>query len=202
MPIFTPYHRFYYSGGFTVLPPPAARFNPASGNLMLQFTPSSISNISQPGIHPDTADISVGPQQLATCFSFNFTQVSLGCDSREGACSFTFHGFKYDQLTSKIIEVASQTVNIPACFNAENCALTPITVSGFHDLTSITVKAEVNGKPTIWWADDFTFGWFENNCESSMCRSKVPDGITKPNWSVTGRQAVSKFMNLIGVRRW
>lgn len=202
MPIFTPYHRFYYSGGFTVLPPPAARFNPASGNLMLQFTPSSISNTSQPGTLPDTADISVGPQQLVTCFLFNFTQVSLGCDSREGACSFTFHGFKYDRFTSRTVEVASQTVSVPACLNEDNCALTPITVSGFHGLTSITIKAEVNGKPTIWWADDFAFGWFENNCESGLCRSKVPNGITKPNWSVTGRQAASKLMDLIGVPRW
>ncbi|KAI1117712.1 hypothetical protein F5Y14DRAFT_439019 [Nemania sp. NC0429] len=202
MPIFTPYHRFYYSGGFTVLPPPAARFKPASGNLMLQFTPSSISNTSQPGILPDTAEVSVGPQQLATCFSFNFTQVSLGCDSREGACSFTFHGLRYDHSTSTTVHVVSQTVSVAACPNAENCALTPITISGFNGLTSITIKAEANQKPTIWWADDFTFGWFENNCESSMCRSKVPNGITKPTWSVTGRQAALKLMALVGVRRW
>lgn len=167
---------------------------------MLQFTPSSISNISQPGILPDTADISVGPQQLATCFSFNFTQVSLGCDSADGACSFAFHGFKYDQFTSAIVEVASQTVSVPACLNAEHCVLTPITLSGFHGLTSITIKAEANGKPTVWWADDFTYGWFENDCESSMCRSKVPNGITKPKWS--DRQAASKLMALIGIRRW
>lgn len=200
MPIFTPYHRFYYSGGFTVLPPPTARFKPTSGNLMLQFTPSSISNTSLSGIPPDTADISVGPQSFANCFSFNFTQVSLGCDLKEASCSFTFTGFKYDQLKAATIEVVSQTISVPACQNAENCALTPISVSGFNGLTSITVKAEVNGKPTIWWADDFAFGWFENSCESGICRSKVPNGITRPSWAVTGRQAVSKLMGLIGAR--
>ncbi|KAI3338009.1 hypothetical protein F4824DRAFT_488906 [Ustulina deusta] len=201
MPIFTPYHRFYYSGGFTVLPPPAARFKPSSGNLMLQFTPSSISNTSQTGIPPDTADISVGPQQLATCFSFNFTRVSLGCDSKEVPCSFTFTGFKYDQLKQVAVEVTSQTVSVPVCEEAMNCTLTPITVVGFNDITSVTVKAQVDGKPAIWWADDFTFGWFEDSCESGICRSRVPNGITKPDWSVTGRRAAVKLMSLVGIWR-
>ncbi|KAI1751037.1 hypothetical protein F4782DRAFT_541138 [Xylaria castorea] len=202
MSIFTPYHRFHYSGGFTVLPPLASRFKPSSGNLMLQFTPSSISNTSQEGISDDTADISVGPQKLATCFSFNFTRVNLGCDSKESPCSFTFTGFKYDRFKRAAIDIASQTVSIPACPKANNCELTPVTVSGLNDVTSITVKAEVEGRPAIWWADDFTFGWFENTCESGMCRSEVPSGITKPSWTISGRQAAWKLMGLIGVRGW
>ncbi|GAW17230.1 hypothetical protein ANO14919_066840 [Xylariales sp. No.14919] len=201
MPIFTPYHRFYYSGGFTVLPPPAARFKPSSGNLMLQFTPSSISNTSEPGVPPDTADISVGPQQLATCFSFNFTSVSLGCDSVV-PCSFKFTGFRYDRFRKGPVEVTSQVASVPACTETENCALTPIAFSGFNELTSVTIKAQTNGKPTAWWADDFAFGWFDNSCEAGMCRSMIPNGITKPSWSVTGRQAASKLLGLMGVRRW
>ncbi|KAI0104288.1 hypothetical protein GGR51DRAFT_549535 [Nemania sp. FL0031] len=202
MPIFIPYHRFYYSGGFTVLPPPAARFKPASGNLMLQFTPSSISNTSQSEVPPDTADISVGPQRLASCFLFNFTQVSLGCDSKESPCSFTFTGLKYDRFKARSVQVASQTISVPACPETADCTLVPISVSGFNGLTSITVKAEVDGKPIIWWADDFVFGWFENTCESGLCRSRVPNGIMRPNWAVTGRQAAAKLMGLIGVRGW
>ncbi|KAI0424101.1 hypothetical protein F5Y09DRAFT_336046 [Xylaria sp. FL1042] len=201
MPIFTPYHRFYYSGGFAVLPPPTARFKPSSGNLMLQFTPSSISNTTQPGIPPDTADIGVGPQQFATCFSFNFTRVSLGCDSKEAPCSFTFTGSKYDQSKQAVVEVTSQTVTIPACPETTNCVLTPVTVSSFNDITSVTIKAQVDEKPSIWWADDFVFGWFENTCESGICRSLVPNSITKLNWSVTGRRAVSKLINLVGIWR-
>ncbi|KAJ8125170.1 hypothetical protein O1611_g8470 [Lasiodiplodia mahajangana] len=202
MPILIPYHRFYYSGGFTVLPPPAARFKPASGNLMLQFTPPSISNNSQAGMPPDTADISVEPQRLASCFSFNFTRVSLGCDSKQKSCSFTFTGLKYDRSKAASVEVASQTFIIPACPEAKNCMLTPISVSGFNGLTSINIKAELDGNPIIWWADDFAFGWFENTCESGLCRSGVPSGITRPNWGVTGRRAVAKLMDLIGVRGW
>lgn len=202
MSMFTPYHSFYYTGGFTVLPPPIARFKPSSGNLIVQFTPSSISNTYQEGVPDDTAEISVGPQKLATCFSFNFTTVNLGCDSKESPCSFTFTGFRYDRFKRATVDIISQTVSIPACPMADNCVLIPITVSGFNDLTSITVKAEAMGKPTIWWADDFAFGWFKDNCESGVCRSRVSSGITKPSWTVSGRQVASKLMSLVGVRGW
>ncbi|KAI1170273.1 hypothetical protein F4777DRAFT_592069 [Nemania sp. FL0916] len=200
MPMSAPYHRFYYSGGFTVLPPPAGRFKPASDNLMLQFTPSSISNVSQSGIPPDTADISVGPQKHTSCFSFNFTQVSLGCDSKDASCSFTFTGFKYDRFKTQTTVVATQIASVPPCLEATGCALTPIHVSNFNDITSITIKADVNGGPTIWWADDFAFGWFDSTCESEACRSRVPNGSTSPSWAAVSRQAASKLMTWIGVR--
>ncbi|KAJ2972962.1 hypothetical protein NUW58_g9063 [Xylaria curta] len=203
VPIFSPYHRFYYSGGFTVLrTTPKSRFKPSSGSLMLQFTPSSISNTSEQGIPPDTADIGIGPQKLTSCFSFNFTRIGIGCDSDGTPCSFAFTGFKYDRFKQTAVTVASQNLSIPACLATENCVLTPITVSGFDDLTSITIKAEVNGRPTIWWADDLAFGWFKGTCESAICRSSVPDGIGKPGWTVTGRRAASRVMKLLGARGW
>ena len=201
MPIFTPYHRFYYSGGFTILSPRATRFKPSSGDSMVQFTPSSISNTAQPGVAPDMADISVGPQQLRDCFSFNFTKVDLGCDSKEAPCLFTFNGFKYDRLKQTVTKVTSQTSSVPACLEAMNCSLTPVSFSGFDDITSITVEAQADGEPVIWWADDFTFGWFEDSCESRVCRSTVPNSITKPSWSVTGRRAAMKIMSLVGIWR-
>lgn len=200
MSLFTPYRRFYYSGGFTVISAPEAPFTPSSGNLMLQFTPSSISNASKSVLHPDTADISVGPQKLSNCFSFNFTKVSLGCDSRVVACSFTVAGFAYDRVKLQTVEVTSHTFSVPACKRMEKCTLATINVSGFDNLTSITIKEEVNGKPTIWWADDFTFSWFDNTCESGICRSKVPVSISGSSWVVTGRQAASRLMGLLRVR--
>lgn len=200
MSLFTPYRRFYYSGGLTVISAPEALFRPSSGNLMLQFTPSSISNASKSVLPLDTADISVGPQKLSNCFSFNFTEVSLGCDSRVVPCSFTLGGFAYDRVKLQTVEVTSHTFSVPACTGMEKCKLATINVSGFDDLTSVTIKAEVNGKPTIWWADDFTFNWFDNTCESGICRSRVPVGITESSWVVTGRQAASKLTGLLRVR--
>jgi hypothetical protein len=169
---------------------------------MIQYIPSSISNISVTSGYPDTAEIGVGPQMFATCFSFNFTGVSFGCDSNEAPCSVTFVGYKYDRYQTETRWVAQQTVSIPACTDAANCSLTPITVSNFTDLTSITVEAEVNGHATIWWADDLAFGWFDNTCDAGLCRTNVPDGIMKSDWTIRPRQAASKLISLIGFRGW
>lgn len=198
----TPYRRFYYSGGFTVTSAPEALFRPSSGNLMLQFTPSSMSNASKSVLPLDTADISVGPQKLSNCFSFNFTKVSLGCDSRAAPCSFTLAGFAYDRVKLQTVEVISHIFSVPACTGMEKCNLATIKVSGFDNLTSITIKAEVNGKSTVWWADDFNFNWFDDTCESGICRSRVPIHSIESSWAVMGRQTASKLMGLLGVRGW
>ncbi|KAI0409307.1 hypothetical protein F4802DRAFT_244052 [Xylaria palmicola] len=169
---------------------------------MLQFTPSSISNTSQPGVLTDTADISVGHQSHTTCFSFNFTSVNFGCDSKETPCSVTFTGFQFDHVKRRKVEVISKTVSIPACPRSEKCALTPLAVSGFDGVTSITVQAETDGKPTTWWADDFAFGWFQDTCEYGLCRSRVLNGNAKPGWAVVSKRAASKLMSFIGVHGW
>ncbi|KAI1435823.1 hypothetical protein GGR50DRAFT_686768 [Xylaria sp. CBS 124048] len=175
---YSPVHHFYFAGGFAVVPPVLDTFKPSSGDLMLQFTPSSISNTTEDGISPDTAKIDVGAQMFTTCFSFNFTGVNLGCDSKLLPCSFSLTGFKYDP-SAGLLERASQTFTIPAYPSNGNSALTPVTIFNFTDLTTITLKAEADGKPTIWYADDFTFGWFDNTCDAGLCRSRLPDGIQR-----------------------
>ncbi|KAI1370988.1 hypothetical protein F4677DRAFT_323351 [Hypoxylon crocopeplum] len=106
MPLFSPYHRFYFSEGFDVLPPPPAPFDPSSGSLMVQFTPSSILNQSVPGVPSDAAEISVGPQTSSACFPFNFKGFSLGCDSNGSPCDFNFTGLRFDHESQEEREVA------------------------------------------------------------------------------------------------
>lgn len=158
---------------------------------MLQFTPSSISNISDPDVPLDTAKISVGPHSSSTCFAFNFYGFSLGCESKDSTCSFNFTGLRYDQLSEKEKEVAWSTVDIPACSTADHCKLVPVAFKGFEQLTSVLITLEVDGQARLWWADDLALGWSDNQCEKAVCRSKVSNSI-KRNEASGSRKATSR----------
>ncbi|KAI1487410.1 hypothetical protein F5X96DRAFT_681247 [Biscogniauxia mediterranea] len=177
--MYSPYHRFWFSPGFDRLPPPPDPFKPSSGNLMLQFTPATISNITEPGVPLDAAKISLGPQRVSSCLPFNFYGISLGCDSRSSPCVFNFTGLKYDDQSQKETAVVSQVVEISACQTMENCELFPVAVYGFEDLTSVLITLKVNGEDKKWWADDVALGWFDNNCKQAVCRSKVRNTTRK-----------------------
>ncbi|KAI1411531.1 hypothetical protein F5Y13DRAFT_165186 [Hypoxylon sp. FL1857] len=179
MPLFSPYHRFYFSSGFDVLPPPRAPFDPSSGNLMIQFTPSSITNTSDPDVPSDTATISVGPQTSSPCFPFNFNGFSLGCNSTSSPCVFNFTGLRFDQESQREKEVAWLTLNVPACPSMNHCKLVPVTFTGFDRLTSVQISLKVDDEAKRWWADDLSLGWSDNQCDTAVCRSKVRDSIGK-----------------------
>ncbi|KAG4222338.1 hypothetical protein PC116_g29187 [Phytophthora cactorum] len=195
MPMLSPHHRFYFSQGFSVLPSPPTPFVPSSGNLMLQFTPSSISNLSDPSVPRDTARISVGPQASSACFSFNLNGFSLGCDSKDFPCAFNFTGLRFDQQSQQEKEVAWLTVDISACPAADNCELVPVVFKGFDNLTSVQVALKVGEKAKIWWADDLALGWSDNQCEKAICRSKVRDSVRKRDGFTGGRKPRSRLLD-------
>ncbi|KAI1498444.1 hypothetical protein F5X99DRAFT_393560 [Biscogniauxia marginata] len=182
--MFSPYHRFWFSPGFDRLPPPPDPFNPSSGKLMLQFTPASISNITEPEVPLDAAKISVGPRRGSPCFPFNFYGISLGCDSKAAPCVFNFTGLRYDYQSKQETATVSQTASVFACLTTENCKLSPIVVSGFEDLTSVLITSKVDGEDKTWWADDLTLGWFDNSCKQAVCRSKVRNTTRKRDLAI------------------
>ncbi|KAI2627550.1 hypothetical protein GGR54DRAFT_419230 [Hypoxylon sp. NC1633] len=192
MPMFSPYHRFYFSQGFDVLPPPPAPFDPSSGNLMLQFTPSSITNVSEPDVPADAAVISVGPQASSTCFPFNFNGFSLGCDSKGSPCDFNITGLQFDHDSQKEREVSWLTVSVPACPSMDHCKLVPVKFRGFEQLTSVQITLTVDDEAKTWWADDLALGWSDNRCEKAVCRSKVRDSVRKRDGASNTRKATSR----------
>ncbi|KAI1458558.1 hypothetical protein F4805DRAFT_117741 [Annulohypoxylon moriforme] len=189
MPLFSPYHRFYFSPGFAVLPPPPAPYDPSSGKLMIQFTPPSLSNLSDPDA---AAQISVGPQTSSDCFPFNFNGFSLGCNSTDSLCSFNFTGMRFDPEIQQEKEVVWLTVEVPACPSMSHCKLVPIEFTGFERLTSILINLKVDGKPKTWWADDLALGWSDNQCEKAVCRSKVRDSVRKRDGTSNIRRVISR----------
>ncbi|KAI4861472.1 hypothetical protein F4820DRAFT_65929 [Hypoxylon rubiginosum] len=195
MPLFSPYHRFYFSQGFSVLPPPPAPYDPSSGNLMLQFTPGSLLNQSEQGTAPDSATISVGPQTSSACFPFNLYSFSVGCDSRDKPCVFNFTGLRFDERSQQETEVVWETAEVEACPKSSHCKLVPVELVDFEKLTSFQVTLNVNDKPRMWWADDLSLGWSDNQCEKAVCRSKVRDSVSKREDVPGGRKVISRALD-------
>ncbi|KAI0150780.1 hypothetical protein GGR57DRAFT_471578 [Xylariaceae sp. FL1272] len=196
-PISTPYHRFWYSEGFDVVSA-SDLYSPSSGNQMIRFTPPSNSNNSESDLVSNTASIDVGPQRFGHCFAFDFHGVSLGCDSTDAPCAFTFTGLSFNPITHVQTEVVSMNVNIPACSQTGECALTPVNVSNFNGVTAVHVTLKVNDEDETWWADDLVFGWSDDDCDIGACRALIPNTVTKETWSV--RQVAGKLATLLGFR--
>jgi hypothetical protein len=177
MPMFSPYHRFSFSDGFNVVPPPEGQFVPSSGKLMLQFVPPSLSSAPTTGESTETATIGIGAQESLSCFTFNFYGSNLGCESQGPDCVFTFTGQRPDHLAKKDDAVASQTVNVPACSQKNGCQLYPVSVTGFEGLASVSIAAKVGDEDRTWWTDDIELGWYDTSCQMAVCRSQVRDTI-------------------------
>ncbi|KAF7876673.1 hypothetical protein EAF04_001758 [Stromatinia cepivora] len=180
-PLFNPYHQFLFSDGFTVVPPPKRLpFLPSSSPFLLEFIPNFDANSSNKETGPNAADlgfsgqIGSGDQGFTGCFNFNLYGASLGCDSRDAACDFTFTGYSYDVALKNTSQVAQQVVNVPACPELSNCFLTSVHLdSSFRDLTYFFMNVTVAGKPKLWWMDDLRLGWFDNSCTTGVCRQKT-----------------------------
>jgi hypothetical protein len=177
MPVFSPYHQFVFSNGFTVVPPPKAPYLPSSKPLLTEFIPNFNINVTDPQAGPNTkesgysGDIGNGDHGLTGCFGFNFYGAVLGCDSLGPDCVFTFTGFRYDRDTTETSPVAQHVYSIPACSALQECILSSVTFTNeFTNLDFIRINVTVASQPKIWWMDDLQLGWYNNSCSVGMCR--------------------------------
>ncbi|KAK4223089.1 hypothetical protein QBC38DRAFT_373861 [Podospora fimiseda] len=164
-PVPFPYHRFFFSPGFAVVPPPAAKYSPSSGNQLVQYDPS----VSQ------TAIIGLAKLRSSPCFRFSFLGISLGCNSTTVPCNFNITGLNWDG-TSEVVE-SHHEFDIAPCRKTSGCTLSHQILNSaaalpFGNLTSITINHE-----GTWWADDLQIAWTENDCDSAACRAAVPNTI-------------------------
>ncbi|KAF4850561.1 hypothetical protein CGCSCA4_v004001 [Colletotrichum siamense] len=186
-PVYNPYHRFWFSKGFLVGPPPSDPYLPSSGGRLVEFVPPMLSNSNTSGFSGDTAQIGMGKTASSPCFQFDFYSMNLGCDSRIAGqlCEFTFTGYQWNATQSNETEFASQTAWVPSCPAMKECPLTVFKATGFSGLSSITVTLRVDGQPRTWWADDLLVGWSKNDCESAACRQQTGvDAVTIDNGPV------------------
>ncbi|ELQ40326.1 hypothetical protein M0657_002950 [Pyricularia oryzae] len=171
MPLFVPYHRLYFSDGFSIVPPPNQTHNPSSGNNMTMWSPpnSSITAVGQIGF---------GPLSDNSCFRFNPLSFDLGCNTTEKYCSFNISGLRYDGILGQEQQVSQFEVSFPSCSanNFTNCSLTTVNLSRYNltDLTSITFD-NIGNSSRVWFGDDFEFAWTNDTCEAGRCRALVPN---------------------------
>ncbi|KAM3448237.1 hypothetical protein MY3296_007976 [Beauveria thailandica] len=180
-PLLNPAGDLWFSEGFLVAPPsspPSDAYLASSGNQLLQFMPPALVPDSPFDGAGDTAEIGVGPNEISSCFRFNFYGANLGCAAEgvEQWCEFEFSAYTYNEtLGSETSLNWSETKRIPACPNFPQgpCPLFPVQLDGYNNLTSILVTVRVGLELRAWWGDDFHVGWTENTCEAVSCRSSA-----------------------------
>lgn len=177
----SPYHRFWFSGAFTIVPPTAAPFQPSSGKMMAMFAPSSTSST-------EAAHVGFGPLTANPCFRFDFQGLRIGCEGTEERCKVMVTGIRHDG--SGDVAAGSASLEVAPCSKADSCSLSTLFIGGyggthFTNLTAINITAEVNGEARRFWTDDISMTWTNNSCDASLCRSKVRNSITDKRSSLS-----------------
>lgn len=176
-PVFSPYHKFDFSDGFVVVPPPTDPYLPSSPALLAEFMPNFNLTTSNPTSGPNSAqygwsgDIGNADHGATGCFGFNVYGASLGCASTGPDCVFSFTGYKYSNTVGPATPITSSTARIRACPAQKDCQLSPINLDPtFRGLDTIRINVTVAGQPKMWWMDDLRMGWTNNSCSAGLCR--------------------------------
>jgi hypothetical protein len=168
MPLFSPYHKFYFSGGFAIVPPPTDPYLPSSGRLLVEFLATPLSDLGTTGA------IGNGRNELSGCFNFNALSLNVGCDSKGPDCDWYFSGYQYNLTSGSFNQITSQNISTAACPDLTDCSLIPVTLDySFQNMTEIRIYLTVAGEDKIWWMDDLKLEWFYKGCDAQLCRSKV-----------------------------
>ncbi|KAJ3492617.1 hypothetical protein NLG97_g5269 [Lecanicillium saksenae] len=180
-PLLNPAGDLWFSEGFLVAPPsspPTDAYIPSSGSQLVEFLPPAlVPDVPFEG-SGDTAEISVGPNEISPCFRFNFYGASLGCAAEgvEQWCEFEFSAYTYNEALGSEASLSwSETKRVPACPNFPHgpCPLTPVQLDGYNNVASILVTVRVGLELRAWWGDDFQIGWTDNTCEATTCRDNA-----------------------------
>ena len=176
-PLFNPSNDLWFSEGFLIAPPSSQSrqaYFASSGGQLVEFVPASLTpNSMEEG--SDVAEIGVGPNASKDCYRFNLFGASLGCAAQgaEDWCEFEISAYRWNPASSREESIAwSETKRVPACasFPDGACALTPVTLDGYTNITGVLITLRVGLDLRAWWGDDFRYGWTDNSCEAAACR--------------------------------
>lgn len=146
----------------------------SSGGQLVEFVPSSLTPVSGEDVS-DVAEIGVGPNSSKECYRFDLFGASLGCaaTAAEEWCEFEVSAYRWNPETSHEESIEwSETKRVPACTDFPNgsCALTPVDLDGYTNITGVLITLRVGLDLRAWWGDDFRYGWSDNSCEAAACR--------------------------------
>ncbi|KAL8775118.1 MAG: hypothetical protein Q9209_000597 [Squamulea sp. 1 TL-2023] len=171
-PIFNPYRKLYFNGGFGYVPPPEDPFAPISPPQLAVYnyhTDSSTSQSVDAGLELH-GELGAGPRFSKSAYWIDAYSAWIGCaNSGPTDCRIDLIG--YDAFNTPI---AMQTLLQPPCPGLVDCKLAQITFSNqFRDLAGLQILAYVNKTPITFYMDDLSLGWSNNTCEAQIERSSA-----------------------------
>lgn len=170
-PIFNPYRKLYFSGGYGYVPPPSDPYPPISPPQLavFNFYGNVSSNSPNAGLELD-GEIGAGPRASESAYWIDAYSAWLGC-ANAGPLDCQIAILGYDAFNTRI---TSQTVRQPPCPGLQKCTLTQINFTDqFRELAGIQFEAFVDKKPVSFYMDDLSLGWSNNSCAAQTERSSA-----------------------------
>ncbi|KAI4225107.1 MAG: hypothetical protein L6R36_004164 [Xanthoria steineri] len=167
-PIFNPYHKLYFNGGFGYVPPPDDPFAPISPPQLAVYNYHTDSSISQ---SPDAGlelrgELGAGPRFHESAYWIDAYSAWIGC-ANGGPTDCRIDLIGYDAFN---LSIAAQTVQQRPC--TTNCSLAQITFSNhFRGLAGLQILAYVDETQVTFYMDDLSLGWSNNTCAAQLERS-------------------------------
>ncbi|KAL8669170.1 MAG: hypothetical protein Q9168_006232 [Polycauliona sp. 1 TL-2023] len=172
-PIFNPYRKLYFNGGFGYAPPPDDPFSPISPPQLAVYNYSSDPSTS-PSINAGLqlhGELGAGPRVQDDAYWINAYSAWIGCvNGGPTECRVELVGL--DAFGSTI---ATQTVLLSPCVGLVNCTLDRVLFSlDFRKMAGLQILAYVYDTPVTFYMDDLSLGWSNNTCAAQLERSSSP----------------------------
>ncbi|KAI4120683.1 MAG: hypothetical protein LQ338_006835 [Usnochroma carphineum] len=169
-PIFNPYRKLFFNGGYGYVPPPSDPYAPVSPPQLAVYNYHNDS-VSQTSVDAGLelhGEIGAGPRINESAYWIDAYSTWIGCaNAGPSECTIDFIG--YDRFNA---EIATQTLSQPPCPSLTNCKLAQVKFSDqFRDLAGLQILAYVNKTPVTFYMDDLSLGWSNNTCAAQLERS-------------------------------
>ncbi|KAK2857275.1 hypothetical protein FQN49_004861 [Arthroderma sp. PD_2] len=170
-PIFSPYHHFFFSGGWSYGPPPAEPFAPVSNPHIGIYVPAGKKGVKA----RPKGEFGAGPRAAKKLFWFDAFVGHAGCDNGNSTmpCELTVTGLKYSAESDTEIPAGTSKFVIPPCIGPKHCNLTRLIFGdGFSGLSGMEIEARVGGKAVTWYVDDLKLRWHDDTCAAGIERQR------------------------------
>ncbi|KAL8997897.1 MAG: hypothetical protein Q9188_006215 [Gyalolechia gomerana] len=169
-PIFNPYRKLFFNGGYGYAPPPEDPYTPISPPQLAVYNYHNDSVPTQSisaGLELH-GEIGAGPRVNESAYWIDAYSTWIGCaNAGPGECRIDFIG--YDRFNTPI---ATQTLLQPPCPGLVECKLAHVAFTDhFRDLAGLQILAFVNQTPVTFYMDDLGLGWSNNTCAAQLERS-------------------------------
>jgi len=123
-----------------------------------------------------SSSFGAGQRNYNDNYWFNAQSMWIACDN--GAydpsitCDFVVTGYTWNATTkAEQLKLTHHFDPVPPCPGFENCELTFVTFPPeFTGLSTLSMYANVQGKPSIFWIDTVALSWWNNTCEAGLAR--------------------------------